>query len=75
MGQAYRVFLTQRAEQDLEAIYDYVAEFDSPKRASRVLDRLMATAAQLATLPDKGSRPKELLALGIKEHRQVFFKP
>ena len=75
MGQAYRVLLTQGAEQDLEAIYDYIAEFDSPKRAIYVLDRLMATAAQLATLPDRGSYPRELLALGIKDYRQVFFKP
>ena len=75
MGLAYRVLLTQGAEQDLEAIYDYIAEFDSPKRASYVLDRLMSTAAQLATLPDRGSYPRELLALGIKDYRQVFFKP
>ena len=33
------------------------------------------TAAQLATLPDRGSYPRELLALGIKDYRQVFFKP
>jgi toxin ParE1/3/4 len=75
MAKSYRVLLTQGAEQDLEAIYDYIAEFDSPKRASYVLDRLMSTAAQLATLPDRASYPRELLALGIKDYRQVFFKP
>jgi toxin ParE1/3/4 len=26
-------------------------------------------------LPERGSYPKELLALGIKEYRQTFFKP
>lgn len=75
MVQAYHVLLTQGAEQDLEATYDYIAEFDSPKRAIYVLDQLMSTAAQLATLPDRGSYPRELLALGIKDFRQVFFKP
>ena len=75
LGQAYLVLLTQGAEQDLEVIYDYIAEFDSPKRASYVLARLMATAAQLATLPDRCSYPRELLALGIKNYQQVFFKP
>jgi len=29
----------------------------------------------LATLPDIGSYPRELLALGIKDYRQLYFKP
>jgi toxin ParE1/3/4 len=29
----------------------------------------------LANLPERGSHPKELLALGIREYRQTFFKP
>ncbi len=29
----------------------------------------------LATSPERGSHPKELLALGIREYRQAFFKP
>ena len=44
MASRYRVLLTQGAEQDLEAIYDYIAEFDDPANADHVLDRLMATA-------------------------------
>jgi toxin ParE1/3/4 len=40
-----------------------------------VLERLLATAEQLALMPERGSYPRELLALGIKEYRQVFFKP
>lgn len=75
MSKAYRVLLTQGAEQDLEAIHDYIAEFDSPKSAGYVLDRLLATAEQLATMPERGGYPRELLALGIKDYRQVFFKP
>jgi toxin ParE1/3/4 len=75
MAKAYRVLLTQGAEQDLEALHDYIAEFDSPKSAEVVLDRLLATAEQLATMPGRGSYPRELLALGIKDYRQVFFKP
>ena len=75
MAKSYRVLLTQGAEQDLEAIYDYIAAFDSPDSANHVLDNLLSTAAQLATLSDRGSYPRELLALGIKDYRQVFFKP
>ena len=35
----------------------------------------MATAEQLAVMPERGSYPKELLDLGIKDYRQLFFKP
>ena len=69
------VLLTQGAEQDLESIYDYIAAFDSPANADYVLDRLMKAVEGLATFPERGSYPKELLALGIKEYRQTFFKP
>lgn len=71
----YAVFLTAGAEQDLESIYDYFAGFDSPANADRVLDRLTKTVEALATFPERGSHPKELLALGIREYRQTFFKP
>jgi toxin ParE1/3/4 len=44
MASAYTILLTEGAEQDLEAIYDHIAEFDDPANADHVLDRLMATA-------------------------------
>lgn len=75
MAARYKVLLTEGAEQDLEDIYDYIAEFDAPAHADRVLDQLMVAAEKLAVMPERGSHPKELLALGIKEYRQVFFKP
>lgn len=71
----YRVLLTRGAEQDLESIHDYIAEFDSVANANRVLDRLMVVADGLARFPERGSHPKELLALGIKAYRQTMFKP
>ena len=71
----YRVLLTHGAEQDMESIYDYIAEFDEPANADYVLDQLMVTAEKLAVMPERGSYPKELVGLGIKEYRQVFFKP
>jgi toxin ParE1/3/4 len=74
-GTRYAVFLTAGAERDLESIHDYIAESDTPANAAHVLDRLTQTAEGLANLPERGSHPKELLALGIKEYRQVFFKP
>jgi len=71
----HEVLLTQGAEQDLESIYDYIAEFDSVANANRVLDRLMGSVESLALFPERGSYPRELLALGIKEYRQTTFKP
>jgi toxin ParE1/3/4 len=71
----YEVVLTQGAEQDLEALFDHVAEHDSVANAHRLLDNLMDVAQSLSKLPERGSRPKELLAVGIQQYRQVFFKP
>ena len=71
----YEVLLTAGAERDLEEIYLYIAEFDSPARAEHVLDRLVEVVQGLGSFPQRGSHPRELLALGIREYRQAFFKP
>jgi toxin ParE1/3/4 len=71
----YEVLLTAGAEQDLEAIYDYIAEFDAPAKADYVLDQIGGVTERLSTQPERGSHPKELLALGIREYRQTLFKP
>ena len=72
---SFEVVLTQGAEHDLEALFDHIAEFDCVANAHRVLDKLVEITQSLSQLPERGSYPKELLALGIKEYRQVFFKP
>ncbi len=69
------VFLTRGAERDLESIFDYIASHDSPARADAVLARMAAVLGKLAVFPERGSFPKELIALGIRSYRQVFFKP
>ena len=71
----HEVLLTQGAEQDLESIYDYIAEYDTQRNADHVLDRLLKVSESLATFPERGSYPRELSALGIREYRQTFFKP
>jgi len=71
----FEVLLTQGAEQDLEAIYDYIAEFDCLANADRVLDQLMEAVGSVSRFPERGSYPKELSALGIREYRQTLFKP
>lgn len=71
----YDVVLTQGAERDLESIHDYISDFDSVANANHVLDRLMEVVEALARFPERGSYPKELVALGIKDYRQTAFKP
>jgi toxin ParE1/3/4 len=71
----YAVEFTEGAEQDLDEIVAFVATNDSPAKASALLDRLLATAATLATAPQRGSVPRELQALGMREYRQTMFKP
>jgi len=71
----YEVLLTKGAEQDLEALYDYIADFDSVANADHVLDCLMEVVEGLAQFPERGNYPKELVTLGIKDYRQTAFKP
>ena len=70
----FDVVLTDDAEQDLEQIYGHIARADAPENADHVLGKLLENIESLATLPDRGSVPKELSFLGIQEYRQVFFK-
>jgi toxin ParE1/3/4 len=71
----FEVSLTEDAARDLDELVDYIAEHDGSAKASHVLDRIEDVVASLATFPERGSHPKELLALGIRDYRQTFFKP
>jgi len=71
----FEVLLTRGAEQGLEAIYDYIGEFDCVASANYVLDALMGVVESLSRFPERGNYPKELVSLGNKEYRQTFFKP
>jgi toxin ParE1/3/4 len=72
---SFDVLLTRDTAGDLEALYDYIAEHDAPSKADYVLDRIQKVIDTLATFPERGSYPKELLAVGIREYPQTFFKP
>ena len=71
----FEVLVTQGAQDDLAEIVSFVAGHDTPAHADHVLDKLAAEIEGLAEFPDRGAHPRELLELGIKEYRQVFFKP
>ncbi|MGH7564381.1 MAG: type II toxin-antitoxin system RelE/ParE family toxin [Gemmatimonadota bacterium] len=69
------MLLTAGAERDLASIYRHLAEAQSERAADRVLERLLEVSGRLSRFPERGSHPRELLALGIREYRQVVMKP
>jgi toxin ParE1/3/4 len=44
-------------------------------KADYVLERVEKALSKLAQFPERGVYPKELLVLGIRDYREVFFKP
>ena len=71
----YHVELTAAAEWDLDEIVAFIAEHDLPERAIHVLGAIETTINALATEPNRGTYPRELAALGMRDFREVFFKP
>jgi toxin ParE1/3/4 len=71
----FEVSLTRDAERDLEEIYSYIFQHDSPASADHVLDRIVKATEALRTSPGRGARVNELRSLGISEYLQIFFKP
>jgi toxin ParE1/3/4 len=69
------VFLTADAACDLEELYQYIDRHDAPGKAEHVLTGIEEICNSLSGLPERGAYPKELLALGIHDYREVFFKP
>lgn len=72
---SFEVFLTDDAVRDIEELHQYIARHDAPGKAQNVLTKIEKTFRSLSETPERGGYPKELLALGIREYREVFFKP
>jgi toxin ParE1/3/4 len=71
----FAVLLTNDAARDIEALYDYIALHDAPQKADNVLEQIEKAFSRLSEFPERGAYPKELAALGIREYREIFFKP
>ena len=69
------VFISQPALLDLFDINDYYLVEVDDKTAAKIIDRLESAVNSLANLCERGSIPKELLNLGIRQYRQVVVKP
>ena len=71
----FAVLLTTDAARDLEDLYQYIAVHDAPGKADHVLTNIEKVFGSLSESPERGVYPKELLALGIRDYREIFFKP
>jgi len=63
------------AARDLEDLYDYIELHDVPGKADHVLEQIEKGFTSLSENPQRGAYPKELLAIGLREYREIFFKP
>ncbi len=71
----YQVRITEEAELDLVELYDYIARKDSVENADYVLDHIETLILSLDQQPARGHYPPELEKQGIKDFREVHFKP
>jgi toxin ParE1/3/4 len=71
----YKVRITEDAEQDLADLFDYIARKDSVENAYHVLDTLEALILSLDENPQRGHCPPELVDRGIKDYKELHFKP
>ena len=71
----FTVWLTNDAAADIEALYDYIVLHDAPQKADYVLEQIEKAFSKLSGFPERGAHPKELLAIGVREYREIFFKP
>ncbi|HEY3277064.1 MAG TPA: type II toxin-antitoxin system RelE/ParE family toxin [Syntrophorhabdaceae bacterium] len=72
---SFTVLLTDDAVHDLVELYDYIAVHDAPGKADHVLNQIEKAFSKLSEFPERGSYPPELLAIGVREYREIFFKP
>ena len=71
----YHVRLTDEVEYDLVDLFEYIARKDSSDNAWSVLDKLDTLILSLDQQPERGHYPPELVKRGVKDYREVHFKP
>lgn len=71
----FTVLLTDDAAHDLRELCDYIELHDVPGKADYVLEQIEKALNSLSENPQRGACPKELLAVGLREFHEVYFKP
>ncbi|MBU0480930.1 MAG: type II toxin-antitoxin system RelE/ParE family toxin [Proteobacteria bacterium] len=72
---AFMVQLTEDVVADLAEIFNYVSRHDSPQKAEYVLGQIEKKFIGLSEMPDRGVYPRELINIGIRDFKEIFFKP
>lgn len=71
----YLVTLTIIAKSDLREIFRYVEQHDSAAKADLLVSGIEQAIVSLAATPLRRHYPPELDRLGIREFREIHFKP
>lgn len=71
----HKVIVTNSAEDDLVAIYEYVEIFDSTASAENLLNKIEELIRSLDELPYRGHFVKELINQNFESYRELDFKP
>lgn len=69
------ILISDIALRDMEEIRDFIAEESGAAVALQIFDGLEACCESLGEFSERGNRPKELLALGVVQYRELHFKP
>ena len=70
-----RIALAIAAKSDLREIFRYVEQNDSSEHADTLVSGIEQTITSLAAMPQRGHCPPELVKIGIREFREIHFKP
>jgi toxin ParE1/3/4 len=72
---AWPVRLSDDAARDLDDIISYIDGRDTPARGDYVLDQIESALRRLSVTPLQGVCPRELSSVGVREFREILFKP
>jgi toxin ParE1/3/4 len=70
-----KIEITDHAFTGLGDIYSYIARNDSIESADYVVDSIEKQINALLGYPLRGAQVKELVTIGNKDYKEVFFKP
>jgi len=71
----FTVLVTDDAARDLKDLIAYIERHDTPELAAHVLGKIEDAILSLAENPHRGVYPPELISVGVRDFREIFFKP
>ncbi len=71
----YKVLFDIEAENDLFEIYSFVAFNDPVEKADVLFSALRKTCYKLTSFPLRGHIQPELAEIGVKDFREIHYKP